>query len=93
MHTDAERISGRCEECPVSADPALLEALRAWRLEMSREMTVPAFVIFSDATLLAIGEQQPTTPEELLQIPGIGEAKLNHFGEGILGIVNSFVAS
>lgn len=93
LHTDAERISGRCEECPVSADPALLEALRAWRLEMSREMTVPAFVIFSDATLLAIGEQQPTTPEELLQIPGIGEAKLNHFGEGILGIVNSFVNS
>lgn len=93
LHTDAERISGRCEECPVSADPALLEALRAWRLEMSRDMTVPAFVIFSDATLLAIGEQQPTTPEELLQIPGIGEAKLNHFGEGILGIVNSFVNS
>lgn len=91
--TDAERISGRCEECPVSADPALLDALRAWRLDTSREMTVPAFVIFSDATLLAIAEQQPTTPEELLQIPGIGEAKLNHFGEGILGIVNSFVNS
>lgn len=93
LRTDAERISGRCDECPHTADPALVEALRAWRLEMSKEMTVPAFVIFSDATLVAIAEQQPTTPEELLQIPGIGEAKLNHFGEGILGIVVSFVNS
>lgn len=88
--SDAERISGRCTECPVAADQELVDALRAWRLEISREMTVPAFVIFSDATLTAIAEQQPTTSAELLQIPGIGEAKLNHFGRDILSIVSSF---
>lgn len=93
LYTDAERISGRCEECPVTADPQLVEAIRAWRLEVSKEMSVPAFVVFSDATLLAIAEQQPTTPEELLEIPGIGEAKLTHYGDGILALVNSFVDS
>nr|WP_120491522.1 ATP-dependent DNA helicase UvrD2 [Corynebacterium lactis] len=93
LFTDAERISGRCEECPVTADPQLVDAIRAWRLEVSKEMSVPAFVVFSDATLLAIAEQQPTTPEELLEIPGIGEAKLTHYGEGILALVNSFVDS
>ena len=85
-----ERISGRCSQCPSVADPELVEALRLWRREVAQEKTVPAFVVFSDATLTAIAEEQPTTAEELLRIPGIGEAKLAHYGDGVLALVNSF---
>lgn len=90
LRTDVERISGRCSQCPSAANPELVEALRLWRREVAQEKTVPAFVVFSDATLTAIAEEQPTTAEELLRIPGIGEAKLAHYGDGVLALVNSF---
>ncbi|MBV7294845.1 ATP-dependent DNA helicase UvrD2 [Corynebacterium sp. TAE3-ERU12] len=85
----AEKIMGRCSSCPSTADPELVEALRQWRLEMSKEMSVPAFVVFSDATLIAIAEAQPTDLAALLMIPGIGEIKANRYGESLLQLLAS----
>ena len=56
------------------ADPELVDALRTWRKARSTEASVPAFVVFSDATLLAIAERRPTDNAALLAIPGIGRA-------------------
>ena len=49
---------------------------------------MPAFVIFSDATLLAIAERRPTDNAALLSIPGIGRAKLDAYGQDVIEIVS-----
>lgn len=96
LHTDSERIIGRCSECgeDVAATHAeLIEALQAWRLETSRAMSVPTFAILTDTAILSIAENLPQTEAELLQIPGIGQAKLAHYGGGILSVVNSYISA
>jgi DNA helicase-2/ATP-dependent DNA helicase PcrA len=86
--TPAQVKIGRCADCPSSADPELVDALRLWRKSRSTEASVPAFVIFSDATLLAIAERRPTDNAALLSIPGIGRAKLDAYGPDVIGIVS-----
>lgn len=84
LHTPAERKLSRHEECEVNYDEALFEALRAWRKAVAEEAKVPAFVVFTDATLLAIAEAVPTTASQLLKLPGIGSSKVAKYGEGVL---------
>ncbi|MDI9954214.1 ATP-dependent DNA helicase UvrD2, partial [Rhodococcus sp. IEGM 1305] len=78
---------GRCEGCPSNVDVELLESLRSWRLEKSRELKVPAYVVFSDNTLTALAEQRPQDDRGLVAIPGIGAKKLEQFGEDVLGVI------
>ena len=86
--TPAQVKIGRCANCPSSADPDLVDALRTWRKARSTEASVPAFVVFSDATLLAIAERRPTDSAALLAIPGIGRSKLDAYGQDVIGIVS-----
>ena len=65
----------------------LFERLRAWRLEKARADNVPAFVIFSDATLRGIAALRPQTPQALLSIRGVGPAKVEKYGVEVLAIV------
>jgi ATP-dependent DNA helicase RecQ len=62
-------------------------ALRAWRIEQARRRGVPPYVIFHDRTLEAIASALPGSREELADLPGIGPAKLEAFGDAILGLV------
>ncbi|RLK54231.1 ATP-dependent DNA helicase UvrD2 [Actinokineospora cianjurensis] len=78
---------GRCESCPSDLDEGLLEKLREWRMERSRGLKVPAYVIFTDATLLAIAEQRPADRAALVAISGVGATKLDRFGAEVLAIV------
>ncbi len=87
LATSAQVKLGRCAGCPSSADQELVDALRAWRKDRSAQASVPAFVVFSDATLLAIAERRPTDTAALLSIPGIGRAKLDAYGTDVLQIV------
>ncbi|KUP96642.1 ATP-dependent DNA helicase UvrD2 [Thermobifida cellulosilytica] len=80
----AERKLGRCLDCPSSYDEELLERLRQWRREVSAAQKVPAYVVFTDATLQAIAEQEPSSAAQLAQISGVGAAKLERYGEAIL---------
>ena len=81
---------GRCAKCPSDADPDLLSRLRDWRSRQAEEQRQPAFVVLSDATLLAIAERRPGTTGELSRIPGIGKAKLDRYGEAVLELVGDF---
>jgi ATP-dependent DNA helicase RecQ len=67
-----------------SADQPLFEMLRGLRAELAREQSVPAYVIFHDATLRAIAERRPASLDELGQVSGVGSAKLARYGEQVL---------
>ncbi|TCN34918.1 DNA helicase-2/ATP-dependent DNA helicase PcrA [Kribbella orskensis] len=82
----AARKLGRCEDCPSSMDQDLYDALFAWRAERAAEESLPAFVIFTDATLTAIAETRPADERELLRIPGIGRIKVSKYGEPVINI-------
>jgi ATP-dependent DNA helicase RecQ len=72
-----------------TGDPALLGILRAWRSEVARKRGVPAYVVFHDATLDGIATSRPTTLAQLRGIPGIGDKKLEHYGDELLALVNA----
>ncbi|ANI38761.1 ATP-dependent DNA helicase UvrD2 [Mycolicibacterium vaccae] len=77
----------RCETCPSDIDEELLAELKDWRLRISKEMSVPAYVVFTDNTLIAIAETLPTDDAALVAIPGIGARKLEQFGPDVLSLV------
>ncbi len=86
--TDAlARKLGRCVDCPSSYDEDLFERLRTWRGEQAREASVPAYVVFTDATLTALAEVRPSSQRELLAVSGIGRSKLERYGADVLAIV------
>ena len=87
LSTPAERSAGRCARCPETADPELVATLKAWRKVRSGAASVPAFVVFSDATLVAIADRRPTDAAELLAVPGIGRAKLEAYGDDVMRII------
>ncbi|MEO5854077.1 MAG: ATP-dependent DNA helicase UvrD2 [Nocardioides sp.] len=87
LSTGAEKKIGRCADCPASYDEALFERLRAWRLERAADDKVPAFVVFTDATLQLIAEHQPDSEAALLRISGVGKAKLERYGEAVLEVL------
>jgi DNA helicase-2/ATP-dependent DNA helicase PcrA len=78
---------GRCSDCPSDVDEELLGRLRDWRSTRAKELKVPAYVVFTDATLMAIAEQRPTDPAGLVAISGIGASKLTRFGGDVLALV------
>ncbi len=76
---------------PVDED--LLERLKAWRLETATERGVPPYVVFWDRTLEGIAAARPRSEVELLDVYGVGPAKLDEYGEDILEIVLGAPAS
>ncbi|MDT7536893.1 MAG: ATP-dependent helicase UvrD/PcrA [Actinomycetota bacterium] len=82
-----ERKLGRCPTCPSDRDDVLFDALREWRAARAKELGQPAYCVFTDATLVAIAEQKPTDVAGLVAIPGIGQTKLDKFGDDVLGLV------
>ncbi|MFN8090168.1 MAG: ATP-dependent DNA helicase UvrD2 [Mycobacterium sp.] len=79
----------RCETCSVDVDDVLLAELKEWRLRTATEMKVPAYVVFTDNTLIAIAEALPADDAALVAIPGIGARKLEQFGPDVLDMVRN----
>ena len=65
-------------------DPELRTRLRTWRSNIARERGVPAYVVLHDATIDGIVRAWPTTLDELRGVPGIGDKKLEHYGDELL---------
>src|SRR5437773_63753 len=81
--------SAATEAGTATPDSALLRALRAWRLGIAREHGVPAFVVFHDVTLETIAALRPGTREALRGVSGVGEKKLERYGEALLEVVRA----
>ena len=85
LGTAAARKIGRHQHCESSYDESLLVALKEWRKQAADG--APAFVVFTDATLVAIAEALPGSSEELLEIAGVGPRKLERYGDDVLEIL------
>jgi DNA helicase-2/ATP-dependent DNA helicase PcrA len=68
-------------------DDDLHARLKEWRSAMASQQNVPAYVIFTDATLVALAERQPRTREQLIDIAGIGPRKLALYGAAVIALV------
>lgn len=71
------------------ADLELFQALRAVRMEISKELGVPPYVVFPDTTLVALATERPSDEDEMLDISGVGPSKLERFGEAFLDVINA----
>jgi len=65
----------------------LFDALRTERLKIAKNQGVPPYVIFHDATLKAMALARPTHPHDMLNLPGVGQGKLDRYGEAFLAVV------
>ncbi len=73
-----------------TAEEKLFEQLRAERLRISQELGVPPYVVFHDSTLREMAVVQPLTRARMLAIGGVGEAKLEKFGDAFLNVIQLF---
>ncbi|MCA8949790.1 MAG: DNA helicase RecQ [Planctomycetes bacterium] len=69
------------------AEQELFEAMRALRRQIAGELAVPPYVVFSDATLEDLARARPTSPRAFLRVRGVGEKKLESFGERFLALI------
>jgi len=72
---------------PLSADIELFEKLKKERRRIADEQRVPAYVVFTDATLVAMAAQRPRSEAELLNVTGVGLRKLERYGERFLALL------
>ena len=77
----------RGPELPDGVDPELHTRLRAWRTARAETQKVPAYVVLTDATLAQLAARQPADVAALVAVPGIGQQKLDRYGEDVLAIV------
>jgi ATP-dependent DNA helicase RecQ len=73
-------------ELPPEAEP-VFERLRAWRTSVAKELGMPPYVIFHDATLRLIAAAPPSTLDELADVNGVGATKLDKYGQAILDVL------
>jgi len=70
-----------------SVDTGLFEMLRTLRRQLAEERSVPAYVLFNDATLREMARARPGSPDALLSIRGVGERKLADLGQRFLEVI------
>ena len=85
----AERKLGRHTDCPSTYDDRTLALLKEWRKQEAAEQSLPAYCIFTDATLVALAETEPTSNAALAKVPGIGAVKIEKYGEAVLAILGA----
>ena len=84
--TEVRRSLERAADVPEHARP-LFEALREERTRIAKAQGVPPYVIFHDATLRAMALARPRHEADLLNLPGVGQAKLDRYGEAFLAVL------
>ncbi len=72
------------------SNPELWEALRECRLQLAKEQGVPPYVIFHDATLMAMMEYHPLSMEQMSRISGVGSHKLDVYGQAFLSVLEAY---
>jgi ATP-dependent DNA helicase RecQ len=87
--TTEKRAQQRKQLGAIEYDTEAFEKLRLWRMQTARAKGLPAYMVFSDATLQAIAKQKPSSLASLCSISGIGEKKLSLYGQEVLQVLRS----
>ncbi len=85
----AEEIIAPKAEANANVDQELLAKLKTWRLQRAQTDSVPAYIIAHNTTLEAAAAAAPTTPQQLLALPGFGSRKVETYGPDILAVILS----
>ena len=85
----AKKLKAAVEEGGASDE--LLQRLKSLRAKLARQRGVPAYVIFSDRSLIDMASKRPLTRWDFGEMHGVGEAKLQQFAEIFLGEIRAFV--
>ncbi|WP_026107319.1 DNA helicase RecQ [Dyella ginsengisoli] len=85
---DSQLVTGASIGIEAYEQP-LWDALRATRSQLAKQHGVPPYVVFHDATLLAMLRAMPSNEDELASISGVGEAKLKRYGRDFLAVINA----
>ena len=72
------------------ADKKLLIALKELRRSLAMRQSIPAYVVFTDATLVDMCRLKPKTQEEFMEVSGVGQAKSQRYGEVFLAVIAEF---
>jgi ATP-dependent DNA helicase RecQ len=92
LHADPSAPRPRIRTAAASAgdvDEGVVERLRGWRLERSREDEVPAYVVLHDATLRELASVRPSSREELAGVKGLGPVKIDRYGDDLLAVLEA----
>ncbi len=73
-------------------DKPLFDALRRLRLDLARDQGVPPYVVFGDTTLAAMVRHRPTTLDAFARLSGVGQVKLERYGEAFIEVIRAFDA-
>ena len=84
-----ERKAALASAISSTADGALLDALKGLRSKLAKAQNVPAYVVFSDRTLVELATHRPASQAAMREIHGIGDAKLARYGDAFLDLVRS----
>ncbi len=87
------RKGGHTEPRQVAHDANLFEELRALRRNLADAQGMPAFAVFSDATLRGLATARPLDRQAMLAVSGVGPAKLDSYGEAFLEVIRNYVNS
>ena len=89
-----EKVFQKVEKRKAKAvrDTGLFEILRSLRKEISEREKVPPYIIFADSALREMSEYFPVNKKEMLNIKGVGESKLNKYGEEFIQIIKKYMS-
>ena len=82
-----KKSKGKLPAAMGDADPDLFARLRQRRMEIAKREKVPPYIVFTDKTLVQMCILHPSTPQEMLKVSGVGEAKLEKYGEEFLEVL------
>jgi ATP-dependent DNA helicase RecQ len=89
----ARRARGSTAAPVDPADQPLMDSLKTLRRELAAQQGVPPYVVFHDSTLAAMIDRRPTSTAELLDLPGVGRAKLERYGDRFLALLAEHTAA
>jgi ATP-dependent DNA helicase RecQ len=87
-----QKGEGAADRAAGLPDVALFETLRALRRKVAEERGVPPYLIFSDASLRDMARLRPVTLEQFREVKGVGDWKLETFGERFLAALREAIA-
>ena len=82
--------TAKSKQKAIKLEEDLFQLLRQVRKRLAQEFGIPPYQIFSDATLIQMSNDQPLNDEQLLQVSGVGERKLQRYGDAFLDVIQDF---